>query len=191
MLAAASGLQLHSRMDRSQDPSRPAALATLLASYASYHRDPRNRGTHFLGVPLITFSLMLALSLPTLSRLGFRLELDRIATVALALFYLYLDLPLGLALTVALALLLGAAESAVPLGTAHAGEIAAASFVAGWLLQLLGHRLEGNQPALLENLRQIFIAPIYLMAELAFTLGLRRELRAQIHRSMAASAPAP
>lgn len=174
--------------DRNPSQSPGSALVALLSSYASYHRDPRNRRTHFLGVPLITFSLLTALALPSLSLSRTHVGLERIATVALAVYYLYLDVPLGLALTVALALLTADAEATVHLGTARAGMTAAVSFIAGWCLQLLGHRLEGNKPALVDNLRQIFIAPIYLMAELAFALGLRRDLQAQIAQRLTASA---
>jgi len=175
-------------MDLPLPQRRATSLVALLASYASYHQDPRNRSTHYVGVPLITFSLMIALALPSLTLLGTRVGLDRIATAALALFYLYLDLPLGLTLTVALALLAAGAEATTRLGTALAAATAVVSFIVGWLLQLLGHRLEGNRPALVDNLRQIFIAPIYLMTELAFTLGLRRDLQTQILERMTASA---
>jgi len=34
-----------------------------LASYAAVHRDLRNRATHFVGIPVIVFSLLLVLSL--------------------------------------------------------------------------------------------------------------------------------
>jgi len=174
-------------MHSSLQDSRATAFVALLTSYASYHQDSRNRSTHFVGVPLITFSFMIALALPALTLLGTRVGLDRIATAALAVFYIYLDLPLGLALTVALALLAAGAESMVRLGTTAAAASAIICFIVGWCLQLLGHRLEGNRPALVDNLRQIFIAPIYLVAELAFTLGLRRGLQAQILRRMTAA----
>lgn len=62
--------------------------------------------------------------------------------------------------------------------------IAAVVFVLGWALQLLGHRLEGNRPALLGNIAQIFVAPLYLTAELGFSLGLRRGLHGEIARRL-------
>ena len=34
-----------------------------LGSYASVHRDWRNKATHFVGIPVIVFSLLLILSL--------------------------------------------------------------------------------------------------------------------------------
>jgi len=171
-------------MHSSLQHRRATTLVALLTSYASYHQDPRNRSTHFLGVPLITFSLMIALALPSLTLAGTHVRLDRIAATALAVFYLYLDLPLGLALAVALAVLTAGAETMTRLGMSRAITSAILCFIVGWGLQLLGHRLEGNRPALIDNLRQIFIAPIYLMAELAFTLGLRRGLQTLILRRM-------
>jgi uncharacterized membrane protein YGL010W len=177
-------------MDPSPEHRRATSLAALLSSYAKYHQDPRNRRTHFVGVPLITFSLLTVLAFPTLSLLGVHIRLERVATVALVVFYLYLDVPLGLALAVALALLAVLAEATVRLGTTFAVTTALVSFIGGWALQLLGHRLEGNKPALLNNIRQIFIAPIYLMAESAFALGLRRDLQGQIDQRIGASAAA-
>ena len=53
-------------------------------------------------------------------------------------------------------------------------------FVGGWILQLVGHVYEGRKPALADNLFQIFIAPIFLCAELAFALGYRPRLHAAV-----------
>ena len=38
------------------------SLKEQLESYGAYHRDPRNKLTHFVGVPLVTFSIFLVLS---------------------------------------------------------------------------------------------------------------------------------
>ena len=48
-------------------------------------------------------------------------------------------------------------------------------FVGGWILQLVGHVFEGRKPALADNLFQIFVAPIFLCAELFFALRLQAE----------------
>ncbi len=53
-------------------------------------------------------------------------------------------------------------------------------FVGGWILQLLGHVFEGRKPALADNLFQIFIAPIFLCAELFFALGYKPKLHAAV-----------
>jgi uncharacterized membrane protein YGL010W len=41
----------------------PSLFARQLATYASYHRDARNRTTHFIGIPAIVFAILLPLAL--------------------------------------------------------------------------------------------------------------------------------
>ena len=53
-------------------------------------------------------------------------------------------------------------------------------FVGGWILQLAGHAFEGRKPALADNLFQIFVAPIFLCAELFFALGYKPKLHADV-----------
>jgi uncharacterized membrane protein YGL010W len=159
-------------------------LTAILTSYGRFHRDPRNRLTHYFGVPAIIYSVLIPLALPVQSLFGRPLGLDRMVVIIAALGYIRLDVGLGLALTAVLALLAAAAEATDALGGAIALTVAAMVFVLGWTLQLAGHRLEGNRPALLTNLAQIFVAPLYLIAELGFALGLRRSLRASIERQL-------
>ena len=48
----------------------------------------------------------------------------------------------------------------------------AVTFVAGWVLQLAGHAIEGRKPALLDNFGQaVFTAPLFLLIELLLALG--------------------
>lgn len=164
--------------------SRAARLTGILASYGRFHRDPRNRLTHCFGVPAIIYAVLIPLALQVDTVFGVPLRLDRIVIAVAALAYISLDMGLGLSLTVALALLGAAAEATSTLGRAGALTVAVTVFVLGWALQLLGHRLEGNRPALLTNLAQIFVAPLYLTAELGFSLGLRRRLRGEVERQL-------
>ena len=57
-----------------------------MGMYAAYHRDRRNQATHHLGVPLIVFSLILALTQVPLTYLG-SVQLTA-ATVTLAVLFL-------------------------------------------------------------------------------------------------------
>ena len=159
-------------------------LTGILASYGRFHRDPRNRLTHYFGVPGIIYAILIPLALHTNTPAGVPLRLDRIVVILAALGYIFLDLALGLSLALVLALLAAAAEATCALGATPALALAGTVFVLGWALQLLGHRLEGNRPALLTNLAQIFVAPLFLTAELGFSLGLRRNLRGEIERQL-------
>jgi uncharacterized membrane protein YGL010W len=160
-------------------------LPSILASYGRFHRDRRNRLTHYFGVPAILYAVLVAAALYVPTVLGARVPLDRIIVAAAALGYFLLDAPLGAALAAALVLLAAGAEATAAAGTARALALAAVVFVLGWALQLLGHRLEGNRPALVTNLAQVLVAPLFLTAEVGFALGLRAALRAQIEQRFA------
>ena len=170
--------------DAMADSRAALRLTGILASYGRFHRDPRNRLTHYFGVPAIVYAVLIPLALHANTVAGVALRRDRIVIVLAALGYIALDPGLGVALTLVLALLGAAAEATCALGPAMALTVAAGVFVLGWALQLLGHRLEGNRPALLTNLGQILVAPLFLTAELGFSLGLRRRLHGDIERHL-------
>ena len=49
------------------DNRRPSLFERQMAMYTSYHRDHRNRASHFVGIPAITVSLMVVLALARFS----------------------------------------------------------------------------------------------------------------------------
>ena len=93
-----------------------------------------------------------------------------------------LDAVLAVAMTVATSVLLIAANRICALGAPVALMVFGVSFVGGWALQLLGHGYEGRRPALVDNLFQVVIAPIFLMAELFFALGYKRDVAERVEQ---------
>jgi uncharacterized membrane protein YGL010W len=149
-----------------------------LASYASVHRDWRNKATHFVGIPIIVFSLLLVLSLWRLEIGGREWPLSLVITILAVLGWMALDLGVGFAMALLMAVAWYAAEAlAGALGSAQAVWIAfIALFVGGWALQFLGHHYEGKRPALIDNIFQGFIGPMFLVAEAMVVMGQRRDL---------------
>jgi uncharacterized membrane protein YGL010W len=152
-------------------------LKQQMQSYGTYHRDPRNKLTHFFGVPLVTFSLFLFLS-------WFRFVDQRVLPISVAtLFYVgvliyYLRLDWAIALIqfpFTLILLLVADWIAKrPIGLSFS--IFLGAFVVGWIIQLVGHAIEGRRPALADNILQVFNAPLFLTVEALAMAGFRRDL---------------
>ena len=153
-----------------------------MSTYAAYHQDARNKATHFVGVPVIVFSLLIPLGWLRMDLGGFPLSAALVVSVLLLLYYLALDIPLGLAMAVVFGLMLWGAE---PLSQAAFGASFACFlvlFIGGWALQLWGHVYEGRKPALVDNLFQIFVAPIFLAAEAFFALGYKPRLHEEVQR---------
>jgi uncharacterized membrane protein YGL010W len=154
------------------------SLADQLDTYAAYHADGRNKLTHFFGVPLVTFSLFLFLA-------WLRFVHDRegpftgaaLFYLIVFIYYLCLDWKIALAQTPFSLGLLWLADRVALWPFAESLLVFAATFVGGWIIQLVGHAFEGKRPALTDNFMQIFNAPLFLTAEVAFWLGWREDLR--------------
>ena len=151
-------------------------LEEQMGTYAAYHQDGRNKATHFIGVPVIVLSLMVPLAWLRFEGISAAM----VITAALLAYYLVLDLWLGLAMCVVMGALLWVGQLIAEQG-ALAGWIGfGVLFVGGWILQLVGHVFEGRKPALADNLFQIFVAPIFLCAELFFALGYKPKLHTAV-----------
>jgi uncharacterized membrane protein YGL010W len=152
-------------------------LKQQLESYAAYHRDPRNKLTHFVGVPLVTFSIFLVLGwfrfvhAPDLPITG-----ATIFFLVVFVYYLRLDWSVALLQAPVNLLLLYLADRAAVLPFSQSLMVFFGAFVLGWIFQLAGHAIEGRRPALADNFLQIFNAPLFLTAEVLFLLGFRNDL---------------
>jgi uncharacterized membrane protein YGL010W len=155
-------------------------LEDQMSFYAAYHQDARNKATHFAGVPMIIVSLFIPLAWLRFDLGPLHLSAAIVFAAIVMLYYVFLDPMLAVATSVITALFLTGAAWVAGQG-ALAGWIAfAVLFVGGWAIQLVGHAFEGRKPALADNLFQIFIAPIFLCAEVFFALGYRPTLHTAI-----------
>ena len=155
-------------------------LEEQMAFYAAYHQDARNKATHFIGVPVIMLSLFIPLAWLRLEIGGFSITAAMFFAAILLAYYFVLDLPLGIAMLVVTTVLVWAGDRIAALGALQGWVAFAALFVGGWILQLLGHAFEGRKPALADNLFQIFVAPIFLAAEVFFAAGYKPGLHERV-----------
>jgi uncharacterized membrane protein YGL010W len=160
-----------------------------LATYASYHRDARNRATHFVGIPAIVFSLLVPLALWRFRLFGLDASAAWVVAVLALAGWIALDAAIGLAMVVVMVPMLIVAEwIAKNTGTTTAWIVFALLFVGGWIFQLVGHLWEGRRPALIDNLFQGFIGPMFIMAEVLMALGLKQDLKAAVEKGSAETA---
>jgi uncharacterized membrane protein YGL010W len=161
-----------------------AKLVRHLSTYASYHRDPRNVATHFVGIPMIVVGASAMLARPSVTLFGLTLSPLVFVVAAAAGYYLSLDRRFGAALTALLALAAwaGMVLAASPTTTWLIGS--AVLFGGGWAFQFVGHAFEGRKPAFVDDLVGLLIGPLFLVAEASFGLGLRRNLREDIEERL-------
>ena len=154
------------------------SLVDRLVSYAEYHRDKRNIATHFVGIPMILVGTQAALARVGIGPLNAAVGASALATR----YYRRLDPQVGLAMAGVLGASCAAGMSIAALPLPMWAGAAAGLFVGGWALQFLGHYFEGRKPAFLDDLRGLLDGPVFLVAEAAFALGLRPELREEVER---------
>lgn len=156
-------------------------LTDQLAQYASYHRDRRNIATHFFGIPMILFAVLVLVSRPFYLGDGpILLSPALLASLAAAIYYLRLDIPLGLLMSAFLLPQLWLAGVLAQQSTTLWLSWGLGLFVFGWILQSIGHLWEGKKPAFFDDVIGLVIGPLFVVTELVFALGWRRELLAAI-----------
>jgi uncharacterized membrane protein YGL010W len=166
------------------------SLEANLTQYAAYHRDRRNIATHFVGVPMIVFAIVLALATVAFPVANVSITLAAIVSIAACLYYVWLDRIFGVTMALVLfGMCALASELTHRHGVATCLGLAAAIFVVGWALQFWGHKFEGMKPAFFDDAKQLLIGPLFVCAEAFFLLGTRAELRRYIEDRVGATVP--
>ena len=153
------------------------SLVDHLSQYAAYHRDSRNIITHVIGIPMIVVAVAILLSRPSLILFGWPLSPAVLVAAAGALFYLRLDLRFGAVMTGLLALSVLAGQALAAESTAVWLGWGLGLFVIGWIIQFVGHYYEGRKPAFVDDVMGLAVGPLFIVAEIAFWLGLRDDVR--------------
>ena len=136
-------------------------IDALFDRYGESHRHPRNQAIHWVCVPLITWGL--------LALLWWASPAAAYVLIGVATFYY-----LSLSFTIAIGMLAVAALMVYPL--TQLGDatlpVAVAVFVAAWIGQFAGHRIEGKKPSFVEDLRFLLVGPAWLLGDFYRRLGI-------------------
>lgn len=151
--------------------------------YAASHIHTITKVMHSIAVPMIFFSLMIFFGfihivVPNL----FSLKLTTLLTLLLLGYYFRLDWRLALAAIPVFAtfeLAAGIISSAGP--TKGRLEICFLLLLLGLILQMVGHSYEKKRPAFVDNLSQLYIAPLFMIAECFFYFGFMQKLYISIY----------
>lgn len=132
----------------------------LFAEYAGFHMDSRNRATHFAGIPIIVGSLI---------GLLLRWDFFVVGPIGVSAGHVVLAAGILFCLVVAPSLalpMLAAAGFLAAIGRALPVWLAAALFVFGLILVLVGHvTYEGKSPAFLKNVAHLLVGPLWVLEE--------------------------
>ena len=133
----------------------------LFARYAESHRNPANKAIHWVCVPLITWSVIALLWSWT--------PIAAYVLIAASIAFYSLLSPV-----IAIGMLGVSAALVYPLtllGT-HALVASVVVFVAAWIGQFIGHRIEGRKPSFFDDVKFLLIGPAWLLGHVYRRLGI-------------------
>lgn len=155
-------------------------LERLLSQYAAYHLDRNNIVTHFVGIPLIVFSILCLTARAGVEISGFSITLAMLLIVLSSIYYISLDKLFGILMLIlfVLAYPLAVNIAALPMWSWLGASIGI--FVVGWVFQFVGHYFEKKKPAFVDDVIGLAIGPLFVLAEFIFLLGFRKPLQQRI-----------
>ena len=133
----------------------------LLAHYGESHQHPVNERIHFVAIPLIMLTLI-----------GLMFEIHpAVAYVFVAasmLYYLRLSLVFSAVMAAWTGLMLALVLAMGP----HRLLICVSVFVGAWVLQFIGHKLEGKKPSFFEDVQYLWVGPLFVLRPLLLRFNL-------------------
>jgi uncharacterized membrane protein YGL010W len=150
-------------------------LEDWFALYGESHRNKTNKTIHFIAVPLIYLSVMgllWAVPVPAFMSAVPGVNWAALAAIPVLLFYRSLSMPVMVGMGVFTGLcfwLLSAAQTA----GVNILAASAALFVVMWVLQFIGHAVEGKKPSFFQDMQFLLIGPAWVLAFLMQRFGVR------------------
>ena len=149
-----------------------------LTLYGRDHQNPTNKLIHWICVPVIVFTvfgLLMSIPFPFIAN-GW----INVATIVFAfalVFYFRLSIPIFLGMLVIGAFMfLGnrfLATDVLPNIGLKLWQFSLIVFVIAWILQFVGHKIEGQKPSFFEDLQFLLIGPIWLLSFIYQKIGIK------------------
>jgi uncharacterized membrane protein YGL010W len=151
-----------------------------LDKYGESHQNHTNKLIHWICVPTIFFSVLgLLWSIPH----GFLMELfpfmgnfANFATVfciACSIFYLRLSIPIFLGMIVIAIVFLSICNWIDTNFSTPLWIVSLTIFVIAWIGQFIGHKIEGEKPSFIDDLKFLLIGPAWLLSFVFSSLGIK------------------
>jgi uncharacterized membrane protein YGL010W len=151
-------------MTTTAEPSQaqPRRVDQLIAHYGQSHQHPGNELIHFIAIPLIMLSLVgMLFALHPFVAYAFTaasmVYYARLSMVFLATMLVWSVLTLALVMAMGPQLL----------------TVSIAIFVGAWILQFIGHKMEGKKPSFFEDIQYLWVGPLFVLSKLFGKLGIK------------------
>lgn len=145
-----------------------------LNEYGESHKNETNKLIHWICVPAIVFSilgLLYSIKLPFYVGV-YQLNVGVIISVVVLLYYFSLSASLSVGMFLYLAVCMVIAYLVERSGIIPLWLFSIIVFVAAWIGQFYGHKIEGKKPSFLKDIQFLMIGPAWLMSFIYKRLGI-------------------
>lgn len=146
----------------------------LLSQYGESHQNKTNILIHGVAVPSIFFvTIGLIYMIPVPDFIGrFDVTFAHILAIPMLMYYFKLSGPIGAAMTLLTLGVFGGINLLESFGVSVLW-FSVALFVAMWVLQFVGHKVEGKKPSFVEDLRFLLVGPAWWWMHLLKRLNIQ------------------
>lgn len=137
-------------------------IEKLLIQYGESHQNKMNIYIHGVAVPsiyFVTFGLLWALPVPDFIAM-FDVTWAHIVAIPVLFYYFKLSGPIGAAMTLLTIACFGGINVIDYYGYS-VWQSCLALFIVMWLLQFVGHKIEGKKPSFLDDIRFLLVGPAW------------------------------
>jgi uncharacterized membrane protein YGL010W len=150
------------------------SIHALLNEYGESHQNETNKLIHWICVPSIVFSLiglLYCVKLPFFIQTH-QLNLAFIVVLLAVIYYSILSIPLSVGMVIFVGVCLFFCHLIEKSGIMPLWLFSVIVFVAAWLGQFYGHKIEGKKPSFLKDVQFLLIGPAWLMSFIYKKLGI-------------------
>ncbi|MDQ0594653.1 putative membrane protein YGL010W [Chryseobacterium ginsenosidimutans] len=150
----------------------------LFAEYSESHRNATNKFIHWICVPLIFWTILGFISLIPSKSIGFIYigEISYVSLLAMTLvtiFYMRLSFLIGLIMIFVMTLMESFAYGINIRFKENSWMVYLIVFIVTWILQFVGHKIEGKKPSFFKDLQFLLVGPIWLLSFILKKLGIK------------------
>ena len=151
-------------------------LESWLEAYSKSHQNKTNKIIHWICVPAIFFSILSLLSFIEIPLLERFLTPETSNFASLFIFFallFYIRLSVKMAIGIALFTLLCYKGIFFLNTTDYKFWISLDIFIVSWIIQFIGHKIEGAKPSFFEDIKFLLIGPAWLLSFIYQKLGVK------------------
>lgn len=148
-----------------------------LDDYGDSHRNPTNKLIHWVCVPLILFSvlgLLWIVPVPEVfAQYGAWVNWATLLMALTVLYYLVLSPSIAVGMALVALVMFTVINRLEEAAIAPMWMVFVGIFVAAWIGQFIGHKIEGKKPSFFKDLQFLLIGPAWLMADAYRRAGIK------------------